>query len=465
MKKNRLKISKNDFEELKSLVFKDWPLERGAFALAGINTQGNYTDILVRRIVEVPQDMFRLQNELRLEIHPKATNGLIALCEVNNLCAVICHSHPKESGYSTSDDYGEKRMFDTISGFLPDGFPMISLLLAGDSVKGRVWTKHSKRPIDISEIIVIGNSIEKFKKTKAKTSNRSETLYNRQILAFGSIGQKLVQETKVGIVGVGGTGSPIAEQLVRLGVNDLVIVDKDILEQSNLTRMYGTYQTDFSWWQKFRSRGLFKASIVKSHLQKINPKANILAIQGDVVHHENASRLLDRDVIFLCTDEHWGRSIVNQIAYQYLIPTINLGLRIDSDKGIIKGAAGGVDILTPDKPCLWCRGFLSSDRIHAESLPKAERKALLREGYVEDIDTPTPSVINFTSTLASLAVTQFLQLITDFNQADPIPDRMNYFIQENEVSEGNVGGSQPSCICKKHKGFGELKSLNTLKTK
>lgn len=459
MKKIRLKISKNDFEELKRLVTMDWPLERGAFALAGLNSQDSYTDILVRRIIEVPQDMFRLQNELRLEIQTKATNGLIALCEANNLCAVICHSHPRESDYSPSDDYGEQRIFDTISGFLPDGFPLISILLAGDSVKGRVWRKDFNHPISISEIIIIGNTIRKFKKSKTKTSKSLENLYNRQILAFGSVGQKLVQDTKVGIVGIGGTGSPIAEQLIRLGVNDLVIIDKDILEKSNLTRMYGTYQTDFSWWQKFWSRGLSKVNIVKAHLKRINPKANIIAIQGNVVAHKNASRLLDRDVIFLCTDEHWGRSIVNQIAYQYLIPTINLGLRIDADEGIIKGAAGCVDILSPEKPCLWCRGFLSSDRIYAESLPEAKRESLLREGYVENIDTPAPSIINLTTTLASLAVTQFLQLVTNFNQSDPIPDRINYFIQENEIAEGKVSVSNTSCICKKHKGFGDLKSL------
>lgn len=460
----RLKISMHDYDKLKSLVQKDLPLERGAFALAGFCSQNNNIDILVRRIVEVPQNMHRLQNEYHLEIYSEAANGLIALCESNKLCAVVCHSHSVESDYSLSDNFGEKRLFDTIKEFLPHGFPMVSLLFAGDIIKGRIWIDEAVNPVDIKEIIVIGNSIRRISTIKNTKRYKPGTAYSRQILAFGSEGQKLIQKTRVGIVGVGGTGSPIAEQLIRLGVKDLIIIDKDSLEQSNLTRIYGTFQSNFNWWRRIKLEWMTKTNIIKSHLQKINPAAKIIAIKGDVVEQEIASRLLDRDIIFLCTDEHWGRSVVNQIAYQYLIPTINLGLRIDSDQGIIKGAAGGVDILTPDKPCLWCRGFLSSDRIQAESLPYDKRKSLLREGYVENIDTEAPSVINFTSTLASLAVTQFVQLVTDFNPNNPIPDRVNYFILENEISNGSVGSFQKKCICKKNKGFGDLKSLNTLKT-
>lgn len=466
MKKYRLKVSEEDLFQLKNLVSRDLPLERGAFALAGINKQKDYTDILVRRIVEVPQTLFRLQNENRLEIHPKATNGLISLCESNNLCAVICHSHPWESDYSPSDDFGEKRIFDTLKDFLPNGFPLISLLFAGKTLKGRVWTISSNNPSNLSEIISIGKTIARYGMSKGMQNYNGQELYNRQVLAFGSLGQKQIRNIKVGIIGVGGTGSSIAEQLIRLGVKDITIVDKDHLEDTNLTRMYGSFQSNFQSWLKFVSKDkVYKVDAIRKHLLRINRNALVTAIRGNIVQHKITTKILDRDFLFLCTDEHWGRSIINQVAYQYLIPTINMGLRIDSNNGYIKGAAGAVDILMPGKPCLWCRGILNSDRIYTESLPEKEKDSLMREGYVEDIDTPAPSVISLTTTLASLAVTHFIHLVTGFNPMMSDIDRINYFVMDSEIKVGNVGEVKPRCICSKNKGFGDLKPLHTVKSK
>jgi hypothetical protein len=180
-----------------------------------------------------------------------------------------------------------------------------------------------------------------------------------------------------------------------------------------------------------------------------------------VVKTNAAKSLLDREVIFCCTDEHWGRSVVNQVAYQYLIPIIDMGVRIDAKDNKIRGAFGSVHVLRPDKPCLWCYEFLSADRIRAESLPKHERKSLLREGYVQDIDSAAPSVISLTTTLSGHAVSAFLQLITDFMGPAGDISRLNYFIMEGTVGRGS-SDMKENCICKKVKGYGDLRALPTL---
>ena len=99
MARVRLKITQQDFEHLKDLVFANLPLEAGAFALAGVAITESGMDILVRRYVEIPQELFRLQTEVRLEVEPRAVNGIIALCESNKLGVVVCHSHAVESNY------------------------------------------------------------------------------------------------------------------------------------------------------------------------------------------------------------------------------------------------------------------------------------------------------------------------------------------------------------------------------
>ncbi|MEP0805628.1 MAG: ThiF family adenylyltransferase [Chloroflexota bacterium] len=458
MKKYRLKISRKDFDKLRSMVLADLPDEAGAFALAGIAEYGDQTDILVRRPISVPKHMMLVQNEYRLEVAPQAINGLIALCEANQLGAVICHSHPSGLRYSQSDDYGEERIANTLRQFILARAPIASLLFTPDNTTGRIWLANNSQPIHLDEIVVIGHHIQRIKLRKVSSGSARLDLYDRQVRAFGKDGQLAISRAKVGIIGLGGTGSPIAEQLVRLGVLDLVLIDPDKFSLTNLSRVYGTY---YGSVRKSRFFSEYKVNLVSSNLRRINPNAQIRAIAQNVVLGKTASLLLGRDVLFLCTDEQWGRSIVNQIAYQYMIPTINLGVRITSDAGVISHAIGTMDILRPDKPCLWCKQFLRSERIAAESMPIEERRHLLEQGYVEDIDSQTPAVISFTSSVASAAVSLFIHLLTNFMGDAGEISRINYDFLTGLSKRGTTNFDK-TCICQKVKGFGDLAPLPTL---
>lgn len=233
----RLKITQKDYETIREAVLADHPKEAGAFALAGIAISATSHDILVRRAVTIPQELFRLQSEARLEVEPQAINGMISLCESNQLGIVMCHSHPTRSPYSSSDNHGENRLFETMRGFIPDNAPTASLLFYPDGVVGRVWLPNRKQPIELDEIIVLGDSIQRF--SKNETDFNADEQYDRQIKAFGEYGQNLIKISKIGIVGTGGTGSAVAEQLARLGAENLVLIDPDEIELSNITRMLG----------------------------------------------------------------------------------------------------------------------------------------------------------------------------------------------------------------------------------
>jgi len=462
----RLKILDSDFEELKRLVFAVFPREAGAFALAGISKCCNDVDILVRRPVQVPESLFVVQREERLEVAAKAVNGMAALCEANGLGAVVCHSHPGTIPYSLSDDHGEKRLFAALDQFLLPNAPLVSLLVFPEGLRGRVWEPGKRRFIPLSEVVVIGRKLTRIPchGRTGKFGQPPDAIFDRQVRAFGDEGQRYISGTRVGIVGVGGTGSAVAEQLARLGVGDFIFVDPDTLSPSNLTRMYGTFAPTRRRWWPWRTHGKTrpKVDLVAYHLGRIRPGVRISAVAKNVVMRSAAHMLFDRDVIFLCTDDHWGRSVVNEIAYQYLIPTINLGMSIRARDGTITTAAGGVDVLRPGKPCLWCSQFLNTERIATESMPLTERRSRHRDGYVQDIDTPAPSVISMTTTLAGLAVTQFLQLVTDFMGEAGDVCRLRYDIMRGEVRRGQCNVKR-DCICGKVKGFGDLRPLSTLR--
>jgi molybdopterin/thiamine biosynthesis adenylyltransferase len=224
--------------------------------------------------------------------------------------------------------------------------------------------------------------------------------------------------------------------------------------------MYGTFHSSCKpgWWRRGQ-RQQPKVHLVAKHLKMINPRIRIYAVPKSVVARDAAIKLLDRDVIFLCTDDHWGRAIVNQVVYQYLIPAINVGVQIDAKNGKIPGAAGRVDVLRPDAPCLWCREFLQADRIAAESMPQQVRVDLTREGYVQGINDPAPAVISMNTTIAGMAVTLFLQLLTDFMGESGGVSRLIYDVIGGTVSRGTTQ-VKPKCICQKVRGFGDLADLH-----
>lgn len=464
MARIRLKIPQQDFQHLQDLVFADLPREAGAFALAGVARTDAGMDILVRRHVEISQELFRLQTEVRLEVEPRAVNGMIALCESNQLGVVMCHSHSSDSPYSPSDDYGEKRLFDTMREFIPEQAPTASLLFYPGGVRGRVWLPNHATPVPIDEILVLGRSICRYSDRQPHTFHVGEQ-FDRQVRAFGSYGQYFIEHSRVAIVGVGGTGSSVAEQLARLGVQDVLLVDPDDFESSNLTRMYGTFAdpSDTYWWQFWKRKPVSqkKVDLVAAHLRRINPKLRVKTATQSIVQDSAAKLLRDRDVIFLCTDEHWGRSVVNQIAYQYMIPTINLGMAITAQNSSIESGVGTVDVLFPDKSCLWCKQFLNSKRISAESMPSADRANRLEEGYVQNIDTKQPSVISINTTVAGMAVTQFLQLLTGFQGDFGDVERLNYNVLEGRVTRGKTQ-IYDGCVCKKVRAKGDLHHLNTI---
>jgi molybdopterin/thiamine biosynthesis adenylyltransferase len=462
MPKFRVKIAENDFELLQRLVFADLPKEAGAFALAGVAVGHDRTDIIVRRALEVPKEHFTTQHEHRLEIAPQAINGLVALCERNGLGAILCHSHPADIPYSLSDDYGEKRVFDVLRKFIPARAPTASLLFYPGGVRGRVWVPDQNEAVPIKEVVVVGRRCQIFAEGGQEDAEDVSGVFDRQVRVFGVAGQRTIARTKVAVVGVGGTGSPTAEQLVRLGVRDLVLIDPDHFDPSNLTRVYGTFPSGLgeTWWH-FRKQIPLKVELVAKHLRRIRPKATIAAVPSNVVQRDAAQHILDRDIVFLCMDDHWGRSIVNQIAYQYFIPTVNMGVRIAAKEGQISGGAGSIDVLRPDNPCLWCSQFLGADRIAAESMPRKERVSLEREGYVENIDTPAPSVVSMTTALSGIAVSLFLQLVTDFMGPGGNIARLNYDIMDSTVRRGRATIPR-ECLCKKVRGCGDLKALPTL---
>ncbi len=104
--------------------------------------------------------------------------------------------------------------------------------------------------------------------TNQKLESWSEPYWEHIVRNIGPITfeeQEAIRTTRVAVLGVGGLGGPLAENLVRAGCQDLVICDYDIFDESNLNRQICTIE----------DIGKRKIDVVAEFLQKIDPEVSV----------------------------------------------------------------------------------------------------------------------------------------------------------------------------------------------
>jgi hypothetical protein len=99
---------------------------------------------------------------------------------------------------------------------------------------------------------------------------------------------------------------------------------------------------------------------------------------------------------------------VNQIAYQYLIPTIDMGVAIHTSNGKVDHVVGRVHTLSSGLACLSCAGWLNPTQIRFEMMNADQRRV---DAYFHGQEVPQPAVVSLNATMASVAITTFLSVM------------------------------------------------------
>jgi len=161
--------------------------------------------------------------------------------------------------------------------------------------------------------------------------------YDRQIRLFGATGQEKLKRAKVFIAGAGGLGSPISIYLAAAGIGKIVLVDKDVVELSNLNRQILHWERDV---------GSRKALSALEKLQKMNSEI-IGEAATEILDEENVFGLVgDADLIIDAVDNFSSRYLLNKAALDRKIPFIH---------GAINGFHGQATTILPGRTaCLRC---------------------------------------------------------------------------------------------------------------
>jgi molybdopterin/thiamine biosynthesis adenylyltransferase len=246
----------------------------------------------------------------------------------------------------------------------------------------------------------------------------------------------------ISVVGVGGTGSVIAQQLAHLGVENFVFVDHDLIEATNLNRLVGAEPGDI---------GSPKVRVAESQVKRIAPDAKVTSIQKSVLDSDAAHSLLGTDFIFCCTDTQASRAVVNQLAYQYLIPCIDMGVSITSGNGAIQRITGRVQLLSPGHACLTCQELLDSNIVRQEFMTPEQRA---QDPYFIGEGEPQPAVISLNSTMSSLAITMFLAVAAELPSK---ARQLNYDALIGRIRASSATRYPTCVVCSKHGALGRGK--------
>ena len=419
----------------------------GVLLARHVKTPDGDVRLLARGIHWVPDGAYCVREASEMSIASHGYVPALAAAEADQSVPIWLHTHP---GNATSprpskhDEIVDEKLSDLFR--LRSGSQLYGAVVVARTGGRLCFTGHiesAHRRTDIDRLWVTGRRFALVQNWLHETPPPPDQ-FDRNIRAFGGEIQKVLGDLQVAVVGCGGTGSAVIEQLVRLGVRHLHLFDPDTLTASNLTRVYGSFPEDI---------GKPKVDVSASHVGRIAPDAEVIAAQDTITMEATAKLLLDADVVFGCTDDNAGRLVLSRIASYFLTPVIDCGVLLNSGGGgQIDGIYGRVTMLVPGAACLVCRNRIDLQRAAAEMLAPEEHRRLAGEGYAPALAGVEPAVVAFTTQVAAAAVGELLERLIQYGP-EPAPTEVLLRVHEREVST-NDQDPRDGHYC--HPGRGKL---------
>ena len=390
-------VTSRDHDRIMEHLFPGDGDEHGAILRAGVVRSGPSLRLLVQHVqpAEFGSDYVPGQYGHRA-LTPAFIHREIRQCRDSRLAYLAVHNHGSDRrvNFSRIDIESHERGYPALMD-IGRGVPVGALVYGRRSVAADIWLPDGTRR-SLGTYRVIGREVTRLY-SQPRRERGSHPEHERQVRMFGASGQRILEASKVAVIGLGGVGSLVTEYLARLGVGNLVLIDPEQIDESNLSRVVGATGVDVEICQ-------LKTQIAVRHAREMAIHTNLQPIAGDVSRDSVAQLLRDCDFIFLAADSMRARLVVNAIAHQYLIPTIQMGTKIRSGKsGNIDDAMCAVRHVRPGTGCLWCNGLIDPTQLAIEAKSDTERK---EQAY--GVQEPNPSVITLNAVAAAHAVNDFL---------------------------------------------------------
>ncbi len=217
--------------------------------------------------------------------------------------------------------------------------------------------------------------------------------YSRQSF-LGERSQDKLSGARVAVIGLGGGGSHVCQQLAHIGFEEYLLLDPDTVENTNLNRLVGATLVDVQEKSK-------KIDIAKRTISNLSSSAKVEAYPCK--WQERVDALKSCDVIFGSMDGFIQRRDLEAFSRRYLIPYIDIGMDVHKIGTHPPRVAGQVILSMPGHACMWCMGFLRDDLLNNEGANYGDAGE-------------NPQVVWCNGVLASTAVALAVDLLTDWSK-------------------------------------------------
>jgi hypothetical protein len=353
------------------------------------------------------------------------------------------HTHPLAQDYvefSPYDNANDPELMSNLYELQHEG-AFGSVVVGRSVIAARLWNAGGTFSV-LDELVIVGESIRVLPldgSTKLRVAD-PKAIFDRALPLTGDGALSLLSKMRVGIVGDGGTGSLVIELLLRAGVGEIVIFEFDRAHETNLNRVLHMRLSDA---QAHRLKSERTAEVIaESGL----PTRVTIAVCGDIRSQAVADDLRGCDVLFGCVDRDWPRLVLCEVAYQFLIPLIDLGTEIGITESEVQSLDTRVSYIAPGRPCLLCSGVVTRERVGLEGHSDEELDRILNMGYSEDLRLSRPAVMELNMRAAGQAGLLLRHLLQPF-LATPLPHSIRESLTNFSIRGVNYGFVPNCMIC------------------
>jgi molybdopterin/thiamine biosynthesis adenylyltransferase len=258
--------------------------------------------------------------------------------------------------------------------------------------------------------------------------------YSRNEGLFGDDGQKAIANTAVAIVGLGGLGSHLAQQLAYLGTQRFALIDHDQVTASSMNRVVTADHQDVA-------ASALKVDAARRRILAINPDAEVRTVPQLIDHPDAEEALRDADVAFGCVDNDFARLQLTRICSTQALPLFDVATDVDATATPL--IFGGRVVFCRGDGCLVCLGVLDQRQL-ARAMMTTEQAGAHERIYGigrAALAGTGPMVVSINGTVASLAVTEFIAFSTGLR---PVNRHIAYY---GNTSQIRFGGDAPAADC------------------
>lgn len=261
-----------------------------------------------------------------------------------------------------------------------------------------------------------------------------EKRVHRSELLFGKEGQEKLKRQTAVVVGGGGLGAMVIQQVAYLWIGKIIVVDHERVDPTNLNRYVTMRQSDAPESDDPEAYPL-KVDLAVRLVREINNKIPVEPIPECFPSERAIGAIRRADVVFGCVDNEGSRLILNDVCRAFAKTYFDLAS--DIEPGDTPRFGGRVFFASEKRGCIYCSQELDREAAEDDLRPaavKIDRDKIY--GVSRDaLDKRGPSVISINGVIASLAVTEYVMHVTGI--------RLPIQLHKYQGSLGVVTKSQP----------------------